>query len=1181
VSSARARLEARGAASLYASCLALGALMALSACATDYELRRDERSPATVGELSYELITHEASLSRRARVERLTRLAEERVELIESIDGWLSWPTLHAVADELYAWGFLYDEPMSAELLRASAAQLERLAASAEWIELARAEALRARLGALSPYAPSPLERLLTPGFGAPLSSLLSWLAAHDGTPSPQRQEPDRSAHLRLLLSALHDTLSQGEPLPQFALDGLSFLFRELSAHRAPSPQLSYEPRASAALPFEQLLSAELSAVDWLRPESYQAPLAQDLRQSVVYGISAGLGLWWSEGAFGAAHELVEALLGAPRLVDEPLIGGAAYAYLPSTTLTPIMSAALDLIDHPVSPGLLGYLGAKLPASERAIAGLLNDLARLQERHDQAAPVELGTPELRGRGLAPDLIAALADLLLFNASTTPRSPWDAPQGAPAPLLSAHEASLSMFAELLTILDDPALLALPRVSALMMESEEPAQGGIPPLGGGYDRCALSCEERHQASASDHLLCLESCPRSQLLARQPPERLESQSALERSLALIRDFSGRAYQMRVISFRSDFFEALSEGTPLDPALLPPLLEIDDVAATFLSSVIGELSLDELVSPSAIGDPQIELMLEGFDTLCEEGSVGNDLLNNLLPSLIEVSEELLAERCARFTDSRALGDGEAAKRAQIGTLVTMLSLLTDVPMSPRPTTGELIRFFNLESPSVSLGLLELELSQLRCAAGFALRAHHGYALYAGEAAGLYQALSPLIRVSHRYGKLPSLARLLGTIYSHYGLDERPQLMANGQPELSAGTGLVYLEPSLELLLSEPAAPRLLSQLSALLSDSGLSESLSPATGNAADAWREAQWAATLGELEFSEGAWATLRAQSAALGEPVWRDTVGAPSSRAGLMLGALVERALSPAGGPSAQGRLNALWRSVDYLLSELERAPEREARVEEALTLIFELIKELFERNSGALSPELSSQRPLWISAAALSWAAEQLAERSAQNPSPLYEEATRLDELITQPALFSFMSLARDLRSSPEGRALDALLAPLWADPLSLSAALYQLAALMTTPQLERLGVGLAPLLKPDQEPPVIQELLNLSDRVARESAWEGWEELLRGALLRPPPRGDEPLGSPPEAPLIRLFMALVDLGRAEPTERGPWSAEDMSLALTELARWLRDSETGMVKALQIISERALESPESP
>lgn len=1149
-------------------------LLGLMSCAHDYELTRAPSAPASVGAVAFEVMSHEASLAFRVSDAKVSRLNTEQSALVSAVDRWLTWPTLHTMADELYSWGFLYDEPLSAALLKASSQRLAQLASQQAPLALLSGEQLRARLSALSPYAPSPLTLLMSPGFGAPLSELLRWLSLHDGQPSPHLEQPERSVSLYALLIYLEELLRRGEPLPASVAEIFELLFEPLPAHRAPTPQINHEPLASFAVPFEELKQTTLAPVrDWEQRSSYQEGVSQDLRLSVAYALSAGFGEWWSSGALGAAQDLLEALLSTPALVPAPLLGGEAMAYPSAQSLTPLAEAALDLVDHAVTPTLLGYLGAKLPQDEGTIAALLDDLQSLSSSLDEQRPYQAAALELRAHGFVPDMIEALSELLLFKAEVRPRGRYGATDSQRAPLLSRREASLLLITELIMALDDPALQSLPEVTALMMRSQAPEGGALPPLGGRYDQCALDCERAHQGQPAPHLACLETCPSGDLLRQHPPEALQTQSAFERSIALIRDFAGHPYQMRVTHFRSDLFDALSDAQAIDPALLPPLLEIDDVAATFLSSVIGELSLGELVSPEAIGNPQVELMLDGFDMLCEEGSLSNDLLNNLLPRLTEVTEELLNERCRSLINARSLGEDEWAKRSQIAVLVSMLSLLTDVPMSERPSTGELIRFFNLEAPAVYLGVLDLELSQLVCAEGYPLYEHHGYALYAGEAAGLYQALSPLIRLAHRYDKLPALVRLLGTLYTHYGHSTRPFYRADRSLSETAGTGLVYLEPTLELLLSAPQTPQLMSGLTALIKDRGLSEIGLKRREPVTDGWRVAQWPQTRLTLGISDEAWEELRRRSAELGDPVWRET-GTSSTRGALLLGALLERAFTPSAGPSGQGRLNALWRALTYLLDELDRDPSRSDQAEQALELLWELATGLFERRPGAVRPELMSQRALYVSAAALSWLGDQGARWEALGQSRLHEEAHRIDELVAHPALYHALNLATDLRQSPAGRSLDALLAPLWADPLSLTAALYQLGALMMTPDLHQLGPALAPLIDAQASPALPQALMDLAGRVTQASAWGGWEELLRGGLLPAPPTGAEPLGHPPRAPLFELVSLLVELTRQDPQQATPWSLEDWRTSIVELTRWLSDEQTGLIKGLSIISDRA-------
>ena len=1181
-----------------------GLCLSLSACATEYDLDRpNTREGQSVGVVSHEVLVGEAALSAQSPEAKVARLEVEREAWVSALDAWLDWPQLHALSDELYAWGFLYDEPTPRVLLRALAAHLERLSQDEALLTRLMSPELNARLNAVSPYAPSLLTPLLSPGFGGPLSALLEWAAAHDNFTSPQLPLTERSGHLYALLVYLNDALRRAEPLPPLALSALELLWSELPASSLEPHVLSapLDPKAPIARRFEIFTDHSAPHPDsiqidtsWSQPIAYQARghRASDLRLSVAYTLSAGAGAWWSEGALGALQDLLEALLPEPYLAPEPLLRAQAWRYPGAPTLERLAEALLDLIDHPVTPPLLGYLSEGLPSGAPLIARLLTDLDTLSERVEERDPPELGEVLWRERSFAPDLIEALADLLLFKGDITVRLPYEEAQarveGSTGARLTAHEATLAMSAGLMQSLTDSALLQLPRVSALMMASHAPSElaaRALPPLGGAYDQCALSCEIDHHAEPVAHLLCLEGCPRGALLTPQASNDLSTQSAFERSLALIRDFMGHPYEMRVTHFSSDLSSALN-GV-IEPELLPPLLEIEDVGASFLSSVIGELELASLVSPSAINHPEVELLLEGFDLLCEEGSLSNDLLNNLLPRLTTISRETLDERCRRFVDVRGLGDTEEAKRSQVAVLVTMLSLLTDVPMSERPRTGELIRFFNLERPAVYLGVLDLELSRLTCAQGYPLRDHHGYALYAGEAAGLYQALSPLIKLAHRYHKLPELVRLLGALYTHYGTDERPHYDASRRREPSAGTGLVYLEPTLEVVLSGDEAPSLLNTLSELLSDQRLNEVLEIIDDwSEVELWRAEGWPELKAQLGVSEALWGELRAASASRGEPVWREE-GAPLTRASLMVGALLERALTRGAGPSMQGRLMALWRATDALLDDLEADPSREEAAREALERLWAPLKTLFERRGG-VSPQLASTRPLEVGALATHWLASQLAEHMAERSpeaEPLWTEASLVGEVLSHPATFSALALARDLRESEAGRSLDALLAPLWVSPLELTIALYRVSTLATYPDLMSALAPLAPLLDPREAPQLPQELITLLVRITRESTWTGWAPLLSAGLTPPSLQGAQiegmemsPLGEREGAPLFEAGSVMMSLLRLNPRSEEPWAVSDARAALQSLAQWLQSDQTGLVKALEMISTRVLEPP---
>ena len=93
------------------------------------------------------------------------------------------------------------------------------------------------------------------------------------------------------------------------ALDALKLFFEALPEHRGPNPVVTHGPRAGLAVPYAELLTdGDIPTRDWTQASSYQPGAAQELRLSVAYALSSGLGEWWSSGAFGALQALLEAL---------------------------------------------------------------------------------------------------------------------------------------------------------------------------------------------------------------------------------------------------------------------------------------------------------------------------------------------------------------------------------------------------------------------------------------------------------------------------------------------------------------------------------------------------------------------------------------------------------------------------------------------------------------------------------------------------------------------------------------------------------------------------------------------------------------------------------------------------------------------------------------------------------
>jgi hypothetical protein len=126
---------------------------------------------------------------------------------------------------------------------------------------------------------------------------------------------------------------------------------------------------------------------------------------------------------------------------------------------------------------------------------------------------------------------------------------------------------------------------------------------------------------------------------------------------------------------------------------------------------------------------------------------------------------------------------------------------------------------------------------------------------------------------------------------------------------------------------------------------------------------------------------------------------------------------------------------------------------------------------------------------------------------------------------------------------------------------------------------------LAPLLDPREVPYLPQELITLLVRITRESTWTGWAPLLSVGLTPPLLQGVQiegmemsPLGEREGAPLFEAGSVMMSLLRLNPRSEEPWAVSDARAALQSLAQWLQSDQTGLVKALKMISTRVVEPP---
>jgi hypothetical protein len=1180
-------------------------------CAPVDQLDRPIKERGTVGAVALSIARTEAHLSARVPQERVTRLKTEGDLFKEGVDQLWSWDQIQQMSADLFEWSPFLDDGWGGSILAVADRALAMLEADEVGRSFLVSDALSWRLASVSPQAPSLLSLLLISGWSASFGGLIEWLSLHDAHPNLSTlQDAERSGHLLTLmaygadalrgLKAFEETswglwamtvLLETDPLLAgssttwavgWGQGGRRPLFSEPNESTVEAAPLPFD---TAHTPLEMNVVPQVSRAvtrdAWGRALTSAGAIGYPyfvIEESLLHALLRAVSATWNQGLLWDLQRLLERALPQAELISDPLLNTEIYAYPHLGALTPVLRASLRTLDHPALSLSIRFISLILPYNASLIAQVIDLWERGQRSIDDFAPPLQGDVRWREGDLIPDLIDALADLNTFPDGVTLSALDEGSQGGEASLSSSpQEASVLWIDTLLEALKDPIWLQLEPIMHLLLTGRAYPQDILPPPEGRYNQCASACEETLDQGALGHYLCLRQCPIDELFMTQDPLDLQTQSFLERALALIHDHAGHPYEMRVTTLSSPLF---SGARALDPALMPPLLEIDDVAATFLSSVAGAFQLKDHVGARALTDPQIDSLLEGFDVVCAEGDFANDLFNALLPQLTQVDEPLLRERCQRYTHVRATQRGPEGKRGHIAVIVTLLSLLTDVPMSETPTTGQLLRFFNLSRPMIDLGLLSVGISPLICKAGYPLYQHHGLALFAGEAAGLFDLLRPVTRVAARFGKLPALARFMATIYRHYNGRTRGFNDAQGRPAASSDTALVYLEPHLEVIFDQTAPSSLIPPLLSALHADGV-------PSDVADQWGSPPSALALGD-RAPPVAWSADRWRDLGLSDALWA-TLPVERRQASALLGLSLYHLLRPHENRERVGY--ELWRSVEGLI-DLWSAPE----VEPSLSKVGRALGDLFALSPNASRPTLADRQPLIVIAhllRALGARLDDLSLRATDVSAPrLSDIESALDDVLTHPITFAALQLFNDARRLGAIGYLDALLAPLWSQPLTLSAFTLTALHLCLTENIETLPPAIALLIdpletrtaltieqglspeaqraRPAQAWPIPLRLIRASLIARAQARWSEWEGLISKALSSPS-TSDVTLGE--RAPLIKILSALSPLLRIDPLATTPWRADDLKVALSDLRRWLIDPRTGVMSALTMISKR--------
>ena len=796
----------------------------LLSCADELNVQRNNRSTLSLGEISFEVAQQEATLAERASVERVNHLILHQNLVIQSVDSILDWTSVKTLASQLFVdWAELYDRSWADILADHCAQSLRKITQNSQILTSIHTIGLLVQQRTISPHAPSFMHHVLTHIPTDFIPELLRWLAQHDGV-TLFEQGGERSDHIRVLFSDLSVWLAealsinsqnqdrqalnvspwtrlitedlwisipprsgQATSLPIWAVDPLSplpnidvppFLLTPIQLNSGEQISIDRESRARS-----NQGESLYSFVDIER--SLVGQLLNTLLDPLITQISPD---------FAEFDSVIQVQLPPPILQQDTRLGIQRMAHPHLGVIEPLLDGIVAGLDEPSIGMLMAWIGGLLSDSTRALsAPLYGYIDQLLTRLNSVDESEtLDQLALTRYGFIDDLGARIVELISFSNQMQ----------IEGQMFSTADLRVMMVSDLISMLQNSVFNLVEESSFALLTEASLLNGYAIDTDGAYEACANQCTEQYQELGEVRGRCLLACPRSEFTHSRVISSTE-QSLLERALALIRDFDGRRYQLQVTSFSSPLLEGQFN---IDSSLLPALIDIDNVAATFLASVAGEFRLEDAVSDAALESREVELLLSSFDTICSERGILSSILNSLLEFSERVQGNEVEERCQQYRDVRAAGNGADAKRSQVAVFFTLLSLLTDVPMDLVPTVGQLIRFFNLEDPEVELAVLQIQLSRLTCHEGYSLPNHHGIALYAGEATGLFDLLAPIARIAAKYQKLPELASLLGTISFHYTTENRRYPSLNQGTSPQAGTGLVTLEPWLAASLNGSA---------------------------------------------------------------------------------------------------------------------------------------------------------------------------------------------------------------------------------------------------------------------------------------------------------------------------------------------------------------------------------------
>ena len=319
-------------------------------------------------------------------------------------------------------------------------------------------------------------------------------------------------------------------------------------------------------------------------------------------------------------------------------------------------------------------------------------------------------------------------------------------------------------EVLKIAQDPGLLEAlfdalddPRaakIAPFLAELAERSKTFIEvPEDGPYNQCFLACDKQYKVGTFERMDCIRACPIDTILGTKKtdfnaPETLENRSLFQRVTNLMWETSETPYDV----IAESLIVSEADVSPLGQAL-GPLISFDNLAASYLKTITGDLHLEEHISPKFV---QIA------------GLIG---LNG-------------------------------------ASVTSLLTLLTDnlfgLKLSIDPTTAEVTRLFNRADITTKTSYFTLGLNTANCRSGFKCLKAHADTLYAIEAVGLVDALYPVIDVFNKRDKTAIFARIVATIFEYYPTGELEYKDSQGNPLNLHPSDFRSLEPMLIRALRE-----------------------------------------------------------------------------------------------------------------------------------------------------------------------------------------------------------------------------------------------------------------------------------------------------------------------------------------------------------------------------------------